>query len=96
MSTALFPYLADANNANASRPTPHQLAKQLNTATADGDMPSAYAIVAPLDDQELQAVLLYAGYSIGYGTSRELRGNAQRDIATASRRRTSGFGLRDN
>ncbi|MGA5726655.1 hypothetical protein ACPCHQ_22225 [Ralstonia thomasii] len=95
MSTALFPYLADANNANDSRPTPHQLAKRLNMATADGDMAGAYAIVAPLDDQELQAVLLYAGYSIGYG-SRELRSNAQRDIATASRRRTSGFGLRGN
>lgn len=74
---------------------PANLAVQVNALTACGDLAGAYGLMKPLSDGDTVAVLLYAGYTLSATRGPTLLAESQKQLAEACRKRTTGWGLRD-
>ncbi|WP_404995416.1 hypothetical protein [Cupriavidus pauculus] len=75
---------------------PADLAAQINALTASGDLSGAYGLMKPLSDNDTVAVLLYAGYTLSATRGSKLQAESQKQVAEAARKRTTGWGLRED
>lgn len=77
--------------------TPHnpdELARQLNTHTAAGDMGKAYALLRQKPSRNAWEILLRAGFPVINHTDKDFWTFAQNAISRACLNRTTGHGAR--